>query len=128
MIAPFVPSLNQNDEESTKVNESKDLTPNGNYLFQNFENLGGDKKALCAYGLCGILDLANDLPIGQSSLLAPCQWSYLKKEFKSKKLKHLPKLSESLEKVISEVEKVLYIYCLSLYDCLFIYIHIFVFI
>lgn len=109
---------------------SRSLSSNGNYLFQNFENLSGDKKVLCAYSLCGILDFTNDLPIGQRSLFTPSQWSYLKNEFKSGKVKHLPKLSKSMEKIISEVKKVLYIYIyvfLYMINYLFIFIYLYLY-
>lgn len=78
--------------------------------FKSLKTLVVIKKYYVHMAFVEILDLTNDLPIGQSSLFTPSQWNYLKNEFITRKVKHLPELSKSLDRIISEVKKVLYIY------------------
>lgn len=86
------------------------IKSHGKKLFYNDDNLNSLDKALCAYCLCGVLDLTTDLQSGQRQLFTNEQWTLLKKVFKSRASKSLPKLSFHIDHVIQKIKKVSFDY------------------
>lgn len=66
--------------------------------------MSAEEQSLCGFCLNGILDLSNQKECSQKKLFTNDQWDYLIKHLGSKKMKHLPNLSDATKK---EVEKII---------------------